>query len=95
MKKRKICVITGSRAEYGQLFWILKEIQEDTELELQLVVTGMHLSPEFGQTSEIITYDGFPITRKVEVLLSSDTAVGISKSMGLAMISFSEVFEAI
>jgi len=95
MKKRKICVITGSRAEYGQLFWILKEIQEDTELELQLVVTGMHLSPEFGQTSEIIKNDGFPITRKVEVLLSSDTAVGISKSMGLAMISFAEVFEAI
>jgi GDP/UDP-N,N'-diacetylbacillosamine 2-epimerase (hydrolysing) len=95
MKKRKICVITGSRAEYGQLFWILKEIQEDNELELQLIVTGMHLSPEFGQTSEIIKNDGFPITRKVEVLLSSDTAVGISKSMGLAMISFSEVFETI
>ncbi|MFT5250182.1 MAG: GDP/UDP-N,N'-diacetylbacillosamine 2-epimerase (hydrolyzing) [Ulvibacter sp.] len=95
MRKRKICVITGSRAEYGQLFWILKEIQEDNELELQLIVTGMHLSPEFGQTSEIIKNDGFKITRKVEVLLSSDTAVGISKSMGLAMISFSEVFETI
>ncbi len=93
MNKRKICVITGTRAEYGLMYWLLKAIQEDEELELQLVVTGMHLSPEFGMTYQNIEEQGFRIDRKVEVLMSSDTSVGVSKSMGLTMISFSEVFE--
>lgn len=87
---RKICVVTGSRAEYGLLYWLLKEIQTDPDLELQLVTTGMHLSPEFGLTWQQIANDGFTITRKVEMLLSSDTPVGISKSMGLGLIGFAD-----
>lgn len=89
---RKICVITGTRAEYGLLFWLMKEIEDDADLELQLIVTGMHLSPEFGLTYKEIEKD-FTITKKIEMLLSSDTSVGISKSMGLAQISFAESFE--
>ena len=92
MNKRKICVITGTRAEYGLLYWLMKEIEADNALELQLIVTGMHLSPEFGLTYKIIEKD-FKIDKKIEMLLSSDTSVGISKSMGLAQISFAESFE--
>src|ERR1019366_9236406 len=87
---RKICVVTGSRAEYGLLYWLLKAIQDDAELKLQLVVTGMHLSPEFGLTWREIVTDGFSIARKVEMLLSADTASGISKSMGLGLIGFAD-----
>jgi len=91
--KRKICVISGTRAEYGLLYWLMKEIQEDTELDLQVIVTGMHLSPEFGLTWKQIEKDGFPIHKKVEMLLSSDTPVGITKSMGLGMTGFADAFE--
>ena len=90
--KRKICVVTGTRAEYGLLYWLMKEIEEDKDLELQLIVTGMHLSPEFGLTYKEIEKD-FKIDKKIEMLLSSDTSVGISKSMGLAQISFAEVYD--
>lgn len=89
---RKICVVTGTRAEYGLLYWLMKEIEGDNDLELQIVATGMHLSPEFGLTYKEIEKD-FTITKKIEMLLSSDTAIGISKSMGLAQISFAENFE--
>ena len=89
---KKICVVTGTRAEYGLLYWLMKEIQLDKELELQLIVTGMHLSPEFGLTYKEIEKD-FKIDKKIEMLLSSDTAIGISKSMGLAQISFAEAYE--
>ncbi|KFL34226.1 MULTISPECIES: UDP-N-acetylglucosamine 2-epimerase [unclassified Sulfurospirillum] len=90
--KRKICVVTGTRAEYGLLYWLMKEIVADNALELQLIVTGMHLSPEFGLTYKEIEKE-FTITKKIEMLLSSDTSIGISKSMGLAQISFSEAYE--
>jgi GDP/UDP-N,N'-diacetylbacillosamine 2-epimerase (hydrolysing) len=90
MNKRKICVVTGSRAEYGLLFWLLKELQADSELELQLIATGMHLSPEFGLTWRQIVADGFVINRKVEMLLSSDTPVGIAKATGLGVIGFAD-----
>lgn len=89
---RKICVVTGTRAEYGLLYWLMKEIQSDTQLELQIIVTGMHLSPEFGLTYKEIEKE-FKIDKKIEMLLSSDTSVGISKSMGLAQISFAEAYE--
>ena len=89
---KKICVVTGTRAEYGLLYWLMKEIQLDKELELQLIVTGMHLSPEFGLTYKEIEKE-FKIDKKIEMLLSSDTAIGISKSMGLAQISFAEAYE--
>ena len=89
----KICIVTGTRAEYGILSRLIKLVHEDPDLELQLVVTGMHLSPEFGSTWKEIEKDGFPIARKVEMLLSSDSAVGVVKSMALAQISFAETFE--
>ena len=88
--RRKICVVTGTRAEYGLLRWVMQGIQESELLELQLIVTGMHLSPEFGLTVKDIEADGFSIDRKVEMLLSSDTPVGITKSMGLGMIGFAD-----
>jgi GDP/UDP-N,N'-diacetylbacillosamine 2-epimerase (hydrolysing) len=89
---RKICVVTGTRAEYGLLYYLMRAIQADPTLELQIIATGMHLSPEFGLTYKEIEKD-FVITKKIEMLLSSDTSVGISKSMGLAQISFAESFE--
>lgn len=89
---RKICIITGTRAEYGLLYWLMKEIQSDSSLELQIIVTGMHLSPEFGLTYKEIEKE-FSINKKIEMLLSSDTPIGISKSMGLAQISFAEAYE--
>lgn len=90
--KRKICIITGSRAEYGLLKPLIEEIKNDSAFKLQLLATGMHLSPEFGLTYQEIEKDGFRIDEKVEILLSSDTPIGVSKSMGLAMISFAEVY---
>ena len=90
---RKIAVVTGTRAEYGLLYWIIKGIHEDPELELQLIVTGMHLSPEFGLTVKEIEKDGFPIAERVEMLLSSDTETAIATSMGLGMIGFAKAYE--
>ncbi|MDG2989569.1 UDP-N-acetylglucosamine 2-epimerase [Candidatus Synechococcus calcipolaris G9] len=92
---RTICVVTGSRAEYGLLFWLLKEINADPALKLQLIVTGMHLSPEFGLTYQQIEADGFRIDAKVEMLLSSDTPVGITKSIGLGVIGFADALETL
>ena len=91
--KKKICIVTGTRAEYGILSQLMKKIKDDNETKLQLIVTGMHLSPEFGLTYRQIEKDGFFIDEKIEILLSSDTDIGISKSMGLALISFSEVYQ--
>jgi GDP/UDP-N,N'-diacetylbacillosamine 2-epimerase (hydrolysing) len=89
---KKICVVTGTRAEYGLLYWLMKEIDTDGDLKLQIIVTGMHLSPEFGLTYKEIEKD-FTIAKKIEMLLSSDTSIGISKSMGLAQISFAEAYD--
>lgn len=91
--KRKICVITSSRAEYGLLRPLLDELKNDSDIKLQLIVTGMHLSSDFGLTYQEIEKDGFRIDEKIEILLSSDTAVAISKSMGLAMIGFAEAYQ--
>lgn len=90
---RKICVITGTRAEYGLLRMLMHGIRNDAQCELQLVATGMHLSPEFGSSYQAIETDGFCIDRKVEILLSSDSAAGIGKSVGLGAICFADVFE--
>lgn len=90
--KRKICVVTGTRAEYGLLYWLMRAIVAEKTLDLQLIVTGMHLSPEFGLTYKEIEKE-FKIDKKIEILLSSDTPVAISKSMGLAQISFAEAYD--
>jgi GDP/UDP-N,N'-diacetylbacillosamine 2-epimerase (hydrolysing) len=87
---RKICIITGTRAEYGLLRWVMQGVKDDPTLTLQIIATGMHLSPEFGLTYRDIEQDGFKIDRKVEMLTSSDTAVGIAKSMGLGLIGFAD-----
>lgn len=89
---KKVCVVTGTRAEYGLLYWLMKAIDQDAELQLQVIVTGMHLSPEFGLTYKEVEKE-FKIDKKIEMLLSSDTAVGISKSIGLAQISFAEAYD--
>lgn len=93
MGRRKICVVTGSRADYGLLYWLMKGIQVDPGLELQVIVTGMHLSPEFGSTFEVIEQDRFTIDARVEMLLSSDTPVGVTKSIGLGVIGFADALE--
>lgn len=92
MKKRKICVVTGTRAEYGLLYCLLRELRDSEEFELQVVATGMHLSPEYGLTYRIIEHDGFNINEKVEMLLSSDTGIGVAKSVGLGVIGLAEAF---
>lgn len=88
--KRKICVVTGTRADYGLLRWVMQGIKDDPELTLQVIATGMHLSPEFGLTYLAIEDDGFCIDRKLEMLVSSDSTVGIAKSMGLGLIGFAD-----
>lgn len=93
MGKRKLCVITGGRAEYGLLSWLMRDIEDSTDFELQLVTTGMHLSTEFGLTYKQIEKDGFKISEKLEMMLASETSLGITKSMGLGLIGFAEVFE--
>ena len=90
---RKICVVTGTRAEYGLLYWTMIGLANDPAIGLQLCVTGMHLSPEFGLTYKQIEADGFSIDAKIEMLLSSDTSTGISKSVGLGIIGFADTFE--
>lgn len=92
---RKICVVTGSRAEYGLLSGLMSEIKNDKDLCLQIIATNMHLSPEFGLTYIEIEQDGFVIDKKVEMLLSSDTANGTTKSVGLATIGFADAYEAL
>lgn len=89
---RKICIITATRAEYGLLKPLMDLIKNSSELELQIVATGAHLSPEFGLTYQLIEKDGFVINEKVETLMSSDTAQGIVKTMGITMMSFADVF---
>lgn len=90
---RKIAVFTGSRAEYGLLYWLLKDLQASERCQLQIIVSGMHLSPEFGNTWQQIVEDGFAIDAKVEMLVSSDTPVGVVKSMGLGVIGFADALE--
>jgi len=95
MKKRKICVVTGSRAEYGLFFPIMKKIQDSEELKLLLVATTMHFSEEFGNSYRQIEEDGFQIDEKIENLLTSDSKSSIAKSSGLAMILLSDAFSRI
>ncbi|MCM1125495.1 MAG: UDP-N-acetylglucosamine 2-epimerase [Lachnospiraceae bacterium] len=90
---KKICIVTGTRAEYGLLKPVIDKVYKADDLELQLVVTGMHLSTEFGLTYKEIEEDGYPITSKIEMLLGSDTPVGITKSMGVALIGFADCFD--
>lgn len=89
---RKICFVTGSRADFGLLIWPMRAIRETAGLRLQLIATGMHLSPEFGTTIDNIRAEGFTVDDTVETLLSSDSGVGIAKSVGLGVIGFADAF---
>jgi UDP-hydrolysing UDP-N-acetyl-D-glucosamine 2-epimerase len=93
MSTRKICIVTGTRADYGLLRWLMHEVDADPSLELQIAATGMHLAPEFGETGKAIEADGFTIDERVEMLVSSDTAVGTVTSMGLGMIGFATAID--
>jgi GDP/UDP-N,N'-diacetylbacillosamine 2-epimerase (hydrolysing) len=90
---RRICFVTGTRADYGLLRPLLALVARDPSLELQLVATGMHLSPEFGLTWREIEGDGFPIHRRIETLLSSDTPAGVAKATGLGVIGFADALQ--
>ena len=91
--RRAVCVVTGSRAEYGHLYWLMREIADHRRLELQIVVTGMHLAPRFGDTWRQIERDGFAIDAKVEMLLDGDSPVAVTKSMGLGLIGMADALE--
>ncbi|MCI5118600.1 MAG: UDP-N-acetylglucosamine 2-epimerase (hydrolyzing) [Candidatus Electrothrix sp. AW2] len=91
--RRSVCVVSSGRADYGLLFWPMREIQKASELELQTVVTGMHLASEYGMTVNRFVDDGFPVSKRVEMLLSGDSPQATSKSLGLAVIGFADAFE--
>jgi GDP/UDP-N,N'-diacetylbacillosamine 2-epimerase (hydrolysing) len=93
MAIKKICIVTAARSEYGLLRWLMQEIKDDPELKLQLIVTGSHLSNEFGLTYKEIEKDGFIIDEKIEMLLSTSTATGIAKSMGICAIGIADAFD--
>ena len=90
---RKICVVTGGRAEYGLLRGVMEGIRQTPGLELQVIATGMHLSPEFGLTYREIEKDGFRIDREVEMLLSSDSPTALTKSIGLGLIGCGDALQ--
>lgn len=89
---KKVCIVTATRAEYGLLKSVIEKMSRLKEIDLRLVVTGMHLSPEFGLTYREIENDGYLIDQKIEILMSSDTSVGITKSMGVALMGFADYF---
>lgn len=95
LKQRKICVVTGSRADYGHLRGLMQEVQDDPRLQLQVVVTGMHLSRRFGSTYKIIRRDGFPVKDKIKILCFDDSSVGVAQSIGLGCRLFARMFTII
>ncbi|MDB4173105.1 UDP-N-acetylglucosamine 2-epimerase [bacterium] len=90
---RRICIVTGSRADYGHLIWLLREIDDDASLELQLIATGTHLDDAFGATYQEIERDGFTIDARVELSQSDDTRNEVTKAMGRGMIGFADAYK--
>lgn len=91
---RRISLVSVARSDYGIYLPILRQIQRESSLELNLIAGGMHLSPEFGLTAKVIEADGFQIGQTIEMLLSSDTPEGTSKSIGLGLIGFAQAYTA-
>jgi UDP-hydrolysing UDP-N-acetyl-D-glucosamine 2-epimerase len=90
--KRTIAVITTSRADYSHLYWPLRDLSENENVDLKIIALGSHLSPEFGNTVQEIEKDGFRIDSRIECLLSSDTDVGMAKTIGVATLSLADLF---
>jgi UDP-hydrolysing UDP-N-acetyl-D-glucosamine 2-epimerase len=88
----RICVVTGSRAEYGLLYWVLHDLRAESSVDVSLIVTGMHLAPQFGMTVREIEKDGFEITRRVDMLLSSDSRAALAKSAGIGLAGLSDAY---
>src|SRR5580658_1011042 len=88
--RRKIAVVTSSRADYSHLYWPLRDLAAHPQVDLRLIVVGSHLSPEFGNTEQEIAKDGFLIAARIECLLSSDTDVGMAKTIGVATLSLAD-----
>ncbi len=95
MSRQRICVVTGSRAEYGLLYWVLHDLKADPGVQLQLIVTGSHLSAGHGMTVRQIEADGFAVDRRVDMLLASDSATAVAKSVGLGVIGLSDAIESL
>jgi UDP-hydrolysing UDP-N-acetyl-D-glucosamine 2-epimerase len=95
MNRQRICVITGSRAEYGLLYWVLHDLRADPGVQLQLIATASHLSAEHGMTVSQIEADGFEVDRRVEMLLANDSATAVAKSVGLGVIGLSDALESL
>lgn len=93
MGRKRICVVTGSRAEYGLLYWVLRDLEASEDVELQLVVTGMHLAPQFGHTVDAILDDGFRIARRIETLDGADTPAGVCAAIGRGVSGMSEALD--
>lgn len=91
--KKKICILTAARAEYGLLYPVMEKLCREEEFDIRIAVTGMHLSPDHGMTYGLIEKDGFTIDKKIEILISGDSETAVSKSMGLAMIGFGDYFK--
>ena len=91
-RKRTICVVTGGRTDYGQLFWLMDEIRRDPDLKLQVVATGMHLSRRYGSTVRRVEADGFRIDAAAPVLRYDDSESGIAKTIGLGCRLFADIF---
>src|ERR1700727_133574 len=88
--KRTIAVVTSSRADYSHLYWPLHDLARHEDVDLKLIVLGAHLSPQFGETVREIEKDGLPIAARLECLLSSDTDVGMAKTLGLSVLSLAD-----
>src|SRR6201995_412345 len=89
--KRTIAVVTSSRADYSHLYWPLHDLAKHPDVELKLIVLGAHLAPQFGETVKEIEKDGFPIVARLECLLSSDTDVGMAKTLGVAVLALADL----
>ena len=95
MGKRKVCVVTGSRAEYGLLYWLMREINSEQSLALKLIVSGSHLETNFGDTYKTIEDDGFKIDASIQLKLKDDSPLGVSRSLALAVKGFAEALGTI
>lgn len=92
-RPRRICFVTGTRADYGHMFWLMREVAADPQLELQIIATGAHLSPLWGSTVKVIEADGFTIDARVDMQLASDSSLATCKAIGLAVMGLADAYD--